>query len=68
MNPELCLTCAGDEPQRVIAWLHVLPEVGVGVVEDVSMGRQVVRGLRGQHHPNIITCTCPHLLLPTLRS
>ena len=39
-------TCAGDEAQGVIAWLHVLPEVDVAVVEDVLMQVQVVKALQ----------------------
>lgn len=51
------LTCAGNESKGIISWLHVLPEVNVGVVEDVLMKVEVVEALRGQHHTNVITCT-----------
>ena len=34
--------------------LSVLPEVDVGVVEDVRPLVEVVEGLRGQYHPYII--------------
>ena len=50
-------TCAGNEAKGVVARLHVLPEVHVGVVEDVGMEVEVVEALRGQHHAHIITCT-----------
>ena len=36
---------AGDEVEGVVARLHVLPEVDVGVVEDVGVRVQVVEGL-----------------------
>ena len=45
---------AGDESERVIARLHVLPEVHVGMVEDVAVQVEVVEALRGQHHAHII--------------
>lgn len=51
------LTCAGDEAQCIISRLHVLPEVNVGVVENVLMQVQVVEALGGQHHANIIACS-----------
>ncbi len=37
--------CAGDEAQGVVAWLHVLPEVHIGVVEDVGVQVEVVEAL-----------------------
>lgn len=37
---------AGDEAQGVVPRLCVVPEVHVGVVEDVAVGVQVVEGLR----------------------
>ena len=45
---------AGDEAQGIIARLHVFPEMDVGVVEEVSIGIQIVKGLGGQHHPHIL--------------
>lgn len=45
---------AGNEAQGVIARLHVLPEVDVGVVEEVSIGVEIVESLWGQHHANIL--------------
>lgn len=35
--------------------LHVLPEVDVGVVEDVSVQVEIVEALRGEHHAHIVT-------------
>ena len=45
-------TCAADEAPGVVARLHVLPELAVGVVEDVGVVVQVVEALRG-------TAPCP---------
>lgn len=39
-------TCAGNESQGIVSRLHVLPEVNVGVVEDVLMQVEVVEALR----------------------
>ena len=50
------LTSTGDEAKGVVSGLHVLPEVHVGVVEDVRVQVEVVEALRRQHHTNIITC------------
>ena len=50
------LTSTGDEAQGVVPRLHVLPEMHIGVVEDVGVQVQVVEALRGQHHAHIITC------------
>lgn len=47
-------SCAGDEAQGVVAWLHVLPEVHVGVVEDVGVQVEVVEALRRQDHANVV--------------
>lgn len=52
---EISITCAGDEVQAVIAWLHVLPEVDVGVVEDVGVQVQVVESLGAENHAHIVT-------------
>lgn len=60
----VCHTCAGNEAQSVVARLHVLPEVDVGVVEDVLMQVEVVEALRGQHHANVITCHTIHIHTP----
>lgn len=49
------VTCAADETPGIISWLHVLPELAVGVVEDVCVVVQVVEALRGQHHAHIVT-------------
>ena len=49
------LTSTGDEAQGVVSRLHVLPEMHIGVVEDVRVQVQVVKALRGQHHAHIIT-------------
>ena len=49
------LTSTGDEAQGVIPRLHVLPEMHIGVVEDVRVQVQVVKALRRQHHAHIIT-------------
>lgn len=59
-HSEWVITCAGDEAQSIIARLHVLPEVDVGVVENVLMQVEVVEALRGKHHPHIITCHAHH--------
>lgn len=52
-HQEVC-TGAGDEAQSVIAWLHVLPEVHVGVVEDVGVHVEVVETLGRQDHADIV--------------
>ena len=49
-------TCAGNEAQGIVSGLHVLPEVNVGVVEDVLMQVEVVKALRRQYHANVVTC------------
>ena len=49
-----CCTCAGDEVDGVVAVLRILPELDVGVVEDVGVGLQVVEGLRRQDHAHVI--------------
>ena len=46
--------CAGDEAPGVVAGLHVLPELQVGVVEDVAVAVQVGEALRRQHHRHVI--------------
>jgi hypothetical protein len=38
--------CAGNETQSIIAGLHILPEVHVGVIEDVRVHVEVVETLR----------------------
>ena len=38
----------------VVAGLHVLPEMDVGVVEDVDVQVHVVEALRAQHHGHVI--------------
>ena len=40
------LTSAGDEAKGVVSRLHVLPEVHVGVVEDVRVQVEIVEALR----------------------
>ncbi len=40
------LTSAGDEAKGVVSRLHVLPEVHVGVIEDVRVQVEVVEALR----------------------
>ena len=40
------LTSTGDEAKGVVSRLHVLPEVHVGVVEDVRVQVEVVEALR----------------------
>lgn len=47
-------TGTGDEAQRVVAVLRVLPKLDVAVVEDVRAGRQVVEGLRREHHSHVV--------------
>ena len=47
-------TCAGNEAKSVISWLRILPEMNVGVVENVCVQPQVVEGLGGEHHANIV--------------
>lgn len=43
-------TCAGNEAKGIISRLHVLPEVDVGVVEDVAVEVEVVEALHlGTH-------------------
>ena len=51
-------TCAGNEAQGIIAMLCVLPEVDVGVVEDVCVLVQVEEGLGREDHAHIVTCRC----------
>ena len=46
--------CAGDEAYGISTGLHILPEMHVGVVEDVGVKIQVVECLRGEHHANIV--------------
>ena len=61
-------TGAGDEAERVIAGLHVLPEVHIGVVEDVAGQAQVVEALRRQHHAHIVAAVKQrHRARPELR-
>ena len=48
-------TRAGDEPDGVIAVLSILPELDVGVVEDVRIDVDVVVALGGEHHAHIVT-------------
>lgn len=45
---------AGNEAHGVVAGLHVLPEVDVGVVEDVGVHVEVVEALRRQHHGHVV--------------
>ena len=45
---------AGDEAEGIIARLHVLPEVDVGVVEDIGVQVEIVEALWRQYHPHII--------------
>lgn len=52
-HQEVC-TGAGDEAQSIIAWLHVLPEVNIGVVEDVGVHVEVVETLRRQDHADVV--------------
>mmetsp|Transcript_14192 Transcript_14192/g.42859 ORF Transcript_14192/g.42859 Transcript_14192/m.42859 type:complete len:266 (-) Transcript_14192:1319-2116(-) len=47
-------SCAGDEAQGVVARLHVLPEVDVGVVEDVAALVEVPEALGTEHHAHVI--------------
>ena len=47
-------TCAGIEAQRVIAVLRVLPELHIGVIEDIGIDVHVVEALRREHHAHII--------------
>lgn len=37
--------CAGDEAECIISWLHVLPEVDIGVIEDVGVQVEIVKAL-----------------------
>ena len=53
-HEEICAG-TGDEAKCVIARLHVLPEVEIGVVEDVSVPVEVVKALRREDHGHIIT-------------
>jgi hypothetical protein len=52
-HQEVC-TGATDETKGIIAWLHVFPEVNVGMVEDVRVLIQVVETLRRKDHADII--------------
>ena len=47
-------TRAGDEAPCVIAGLHVLPELEIGVVEDVGVHVQIVKALRREHHAHVV--------------
>ena len=47
-------TRAGDEAEGVVAGLHVLPEVDVGVIEDVARLVEVVEALRAEHHAHVV--------------
>ena len=56
MELQQALTSTGDETQGIVSRLHVLPEMHIGVIEDVRVQVEVVEALRGQHHAHIITC------------
>jgi len=47
-------TCARDEAQGIVSRLRVLPEMDVGVVEDVGVDVQVVESLGGEHHADVV--------------
>lgn len=47
--------CAGDEVQRVIAGLGVLPELHIGVIEHICAHIHIVEALGGQHHAHIVS-------------
>jgi hypothetical protein len=47
-------TCARNEAQGIVSRLRVLPEMDVGVVEDVGVDVQIVEGLGGEHHADVI--------------
>ena len=47
-------TCARDEADRIIPWLRVVPEVHVGVVEDVAIVVQVRERLGCQDHGHVL--------------
>ena len=56
MNPyQEVGSCAGDEAKGIISRLHVLPEMDVGVVEDVRVQIEIVEALRREHHAHVIT-------------
>ncbi len=48
------VTCAGDEVDGVVAVLRILPELDIGVVEDVGVLAQIVEALRRQHHAHVV--------------
>ena len=48
-------SCAGNEAKGIISRLHVLPEMDIGVVEDVRVQVEVVEALRGEDHAHIVT-------------
>ncbi len=47
-------TCTGDEPDGIIAVLRILPEMNIGVVEDVGPHAQIVEALGGEDHAHIV--------------
>jgi hypothetical protein len=47
-------TCTGDEPDGIIAVLCILPEMDIGVVEDISPHAQIVEALGGEDHAHIV--------------
>ena len=48
-------TCAGDEAKGVVARLCILPEMDVGVVEDISMQIGIIECLHSQANVQLST-------------
>lgn len=47
-------TSTGDEPQSIIPRLCIVPKGNVAVVEDITLWVQVVKGLGGEYHADIL--------------
>jgi hypothetical protein len=48
-------TSEGDEAEGVHAWLHHLPEVHVLVIENITIGDDIVHQLRRKRHSDVIS-------------
>ena len=40
---------------KLCTWLHVLPEVDIGVIKDIGVQIEVVEALWREHHTHVVT-------------
>ena len=51
----LIWNCILSMSVKLCTWLHVLPEVDIGVIKDIGVQIEVVEALWREHHTHVVT-------------